>query len=468
MLDASPGGLAREIATAIAARLDPETVTQANARIERSLLEAGVTFEGKTVRVSLFPTVFRASDVAELERRAGRVRDVLMRVIQQFRTEHHARRYDGPLHRGFAPYEPWWDAIADERRALPEIGLMRYDFISEAPGVWRMLETNTACPGGTTICASARDAWLTCGPIGDVGAAFDPIRFPVDDPTAFVRHLYATACRAAGTDQPNIAVLNDRASLTFEVDLWVRQHERLRRSGVVGGDFLVGDIRELEVADGRAWLRGAPVALIHNKVNPVEVLPSDPAVRGWLAASRTPGVELLNSLGAMYLTEAKRVMQLICAPEIQRLLEVSAEEAEAIDALIPPTSVIPARGAPGAEALLERLERDRETLVVKPDALTRGQGVYFGRTVAADQWRSCLDETQQLFGVAQRELRVPRAERADLSEDGVVRIAHEYFGADAYYFGDRFTGLSSRAHTQPVFNMGAGGALRPVLVIGRS
>jgi hypothetical protein len=68
--------------------------------------------------------------------------------------------------------------------------------------------------------------------------------------------------------------------------------------------------------------------------------------------------------------------------------------------------------------------------------------------------------------VAQRELRIPQAERAELS-DGVVRIAHEYFGADVYYFGDRFAGLSSRAHTNPVFNMGAGGALRPVLVVGR-
>jgi hypothetical protein len=263
-------------------------------------------------------------------------------------------------------------------------------------------------------------------------------------------------------------VLNDRASLTFELDLWVAQHERLRRAGVVKGDFLVGDIREVDVSGGRAWLRGAPVALIHNKVNPIEVLPSDPTVRGWLEASRIPGVELLNSLGAMYLSEAKRVMQLIRAPEIQRLLQVSDDEAQAIEALTPQTSVIPARGAAGAAPVLEGLERDRETLVVKPDALTRGQGVYLGRTVPADQWRSRIDETQQRFGVAQRELRIPRAERAELSEDGVVRIAHEYFGADAYYFGDRFAGLSSRAHTQPVFNMGAGGALRPVLVVGPS
>lgn len=457
----------RDIAAAIAGLLDAETVIQANARIARSLVESGVTFEGKTVRVSLFPTVFDAADVAELERRASLVREVLMRVIQRFRTEHHAQHYDGPLHRAFAPYEPWWDAIADEHRALPEIGLMRYDFINEAPGVWSMLETNTACPGGTTICASARDAWLACDPIGSVGASLDLRRFPVDDPAGFVRHLYETACRAAGADDPGIAVLNDRASLTFELDLWAAQHEQLRRSGEIKGRLIMGDIREVEVAHGRAWVRGTPVALIHNKVNPVDVLPSDPTVRGWLEASRTPGVEFLNSMGAMYLSEAKRVMQMICAPEIQRLLDVSPDEAHAIEALTPTTLVIPARDEPGAGELLERFERDREALVVKPDALTRGQGVFLGRMVPPDQWRARIDETQQLYGVAQRELRIPQAERADLADDGVLRIAQEYYGADVYYFGDRFAGLSSRAHTHPVFNMGSGGALRPVLVVNR-
>ncbi|HET7500795.1 MAG TPA: hypothetical protein VFK02_07325 [Kofleriaceae bacterium] len=464
MRDADPGRAAREITAAITALLDPDRVASASANIARALADSGVTFEGRTVGVSLFPSVFHAGDVVQLERRTRLVREVLMRVIQRFRTEHHERQYDGPLHRAFAPYEPWWDAIASERRALPEIGLMRYDFIIEAPGVWSVLETNTACPGGTTICASVRDAWLGCGPIGDVAAVFDVLRFPVDDPTSFVRYLYQTACHAAGADDPGIAVLNDSASLTFELDLWASQHERLRRAGVVKGDFLVADIRDVEVVRGRAWVRGTEVALIHNKVNPIEVRPSDPAVAGWLEASRTPGVAFLNSMGAMYLTEAKRVLQLICMPEIRRLLAVSPEEAAAIDALMPSTEVIPARGEPGANKVLARLEQDREALVIKPDARTRGQGVYLGRTVPPDQWTARIDETRQHFGVAQRALHVPQAARVDLS-DGTVRIAQEYFGADVYYFGDRFAGLSSRAHTHPVFNMGAGGTLRPVLVV---
>lgn len=460
-----PGLAAREITAAITAALDPEVVARANASIARSLVESGVTFEGKTVRVSLFPTVFDADDVALLERRANLVRQVLMRVIHRFRGEHHAKRYDGLLHRAFAPYEPWWDEIAHERRTLPEIGLMRFDFIIEAPGVWSMLETNTACPGGTTICASARDAWLACGPIGEIGAARDLQRYPVDEPTGFVRHLYETGCRAAGHDAPNIAVLNDRASpLTFELDLWRAQHERLRSTGQIKGELVVADLRDVEVSGGRALVRGTPVSLIHNKTNPVDVLPSNPELRGWVEASRTPGVEFLNSMGAMYLSEAKRVMQLICMPEVHRMLEVSPEEARAIEALTPETTIVPAPGDPGGAAEIERVVRGREGLVVKPDALTRGQGVYLGRYVSPEEWPARIEETHQLYGVSQRELRTPQAERAEV-RDGAVRIEQEYYGADVYYFGEKLAGISSRAHTNPVFNMGAGGALRPVLVV---
>ncbi|HEX7941757.1 MAG TPA: hypothetical protein VF488_08110, partial [Gemmatimonadaceae bacterium] len=106
MRDPDPGRAAREITAAITALLDTDSVAAASASIARVLANSGVTFEGRTVRVSLFPSVFDAGDVAQIE-----------------------------------------------RRTLPEIGLMRYDLIIEAPGVWSVLETNTACPGATIRCS---------------------------------------------------------------------------------------------------------------------------------------------------------------------------------------------------------------------------------------------------------------------------------------------------------------------------
>ena len=468
----STGGdpAAHDVEEQVRAALDPAAARRARDHIARILRDAGVTFEGSPLGVSLFPTVLAEAEVDQMARAGRTIRAVLCRLIAAFRAEHRAGDRAGLLHALFAPYERWWDAIAAERRRLPEIGLMRLDCAGH-PGSWRVLETNTACPGGTTVCASARRAWLACELAAPVRARYRLREYPLDDEGQFVAHLARTAAALASpgaAGPPGVAILTDRGSLSFEIELWREQFERLRSAGAVDGPLVVGDVREVEVDGEVARVRGTPVALIHNKLNPIDLDPSERALAGWLAASRLPGAELLNSLGALYLTEAKRVLACVRAPAVQDRLDLDAAERETIARWIPATEVIAERipaGTPGAWTDAESVVRRRPALVIKPDALSRGEGVHLGRASTDEDWRRRVADTVARAGVAQEEVALARASAIDLDGAGQIVWGEEHLGVEVYYVGSELAGLSSRASRLPVCNVGAGGRLRPVLVL---
>ncbi|MDQ2956937.1 MAG: flavodoxin domain-containing protein [Actinomycetota bacterium] len=441
-----------------------ELLVAAERAIAAELREHGIAFESRQLPVSLTPTLVPADEVAVAARAGGVLRAVLNRAIAQFIDEHRRNVLDGPLHRFFTPYYKWWNLIASERREQDHIQLMRYDAVRTDTGRWSFIETNTACPGGTIHCARVRTAWLN-SVAGQAAAPASIDEFAVDDETGFVRFM-AERAQAVDPDEPNIAILNYQGDYTNELESLRRCHEQLRARGELpAGRLLIGDIRDLRQVDGESWLDGAKIALIYNKLDQLRIDPEDPEVAGWVAAARSERVEFLNSLGALYLTEAKRSLALLSDPDWNQYLRLTADEARAVAEFVPYTRLL--------EDLIQDGEtgdslpgRARQSFVLKADSLTRGSGIFIGGKCADDEWLRALASTRTQHGVAQLMCDLPCRDSRLVAPDGQVLPVREYFGVDVFFFGASFAGLVGRSHTSQVFNVGNGGRETPALVIG--
>lgn len=446
---------------------DPGTLAGTIHDITESLAQHGISFEGRALPVSLVPTVVPAVEIEALEHAGEVVRQVLNRVLVRFVEEHHARLFDGPLHRFFTPYYRWWDVIAAERRSQEHIQLMRYDAVRDDHGRWTFMETNTCCPGGTIHCARIRDAWRQTR-LGRTLCQSELLsEFAIDSASGFVRFLAQQAAELAPA-APNIAILNYRGTYTNELESLRRCHAQLRDKGAVGaGELLLGDIRDVTCHGGRAYLDGKPLALIYNKLDQLQIDPGAAEVAGWVAAAAGEGTEFLNSLGAMYLTETKRVLALLSDPTWSHCLDLSEDEQAVIKEVIPFTRLVEdflGSGAPD----LSLPARERQAFVLKADALTRGSGVVIGDQVSREAWLEALEHTRTNHGVAQLKCHLPSRTGFKADPAGAITRVAEFYGVDVFYFGPQFAGLVSRSHTSQVFNVGAGGRESPVLIIERA
>lgn len=445
--------------------------------IQDVLQQQGISFEGKRLPVSLTPTILADAELQGIARKGAHIRAALQEIIARFIEEHQASRLDGPMHGFFQPYRKWWDLIAAERRTSEPIQLMRYDAIREDRGAWRIIETNTCCPGGTIHCARVRNAWLA-SPLGqEATRGVRLVELPIDRPDAFLRHMVELARVVSGQDAPSIAICSYLGFYQNELASLVAEHRRLiERHELPAGELLLCDAREVECNGGVAQVRGKQVAVIYNKLDPLMIDPTSPELAGWVQAAMSPRVDFLNSLAAMYLTEAKRVLALLRDERRRGSLDLDAQTIAAIEELIPPSHVLPALPelpalpppdalALGADdaLLLAELHGNRHHYVLKPDALTRGAGVHLGKQLAPEDWTRALRQAAADHGIAQECADTPR--RIALDPDGGGEPIQEYWGVDLFYFGAQFAGAVSRSHTNMVFNIGNGGRESPTLIV---
>jgi hypothetical protein len=443
-----------------------DAVGRSREQVAAALRGAGVTQEGKTIPVSLLPTILAESELRSVAGQGLSIRAGLMDMIRTFVDEHRTGQLDGPLHRHFRPYAKWWDLIAGEVRRTDPIQLMRFDTIRPGTGDWRFLESNTCCPGGVVHCGMIRDAWRSSQLGRELLAGESPVDYPVDDPRSFVRHLVRVAQEASGVTEPNVAICSYRGLYRNELATIQRTHEALG----IGGKLILADILDVEcAADGTVSIDGTAVHLLYHKIDQLAIEPDDPEIAGWVAASRSPEVEFFNSLGAMYLTEAKRSLAFLHDPASRDLIPSGPLVADAIERHIPWTRCLPGLDDPAgtpatlAGRALTDLWLDRHRYVIKPDSLTRGEGVHIGPEQTPDGWLMAMIQAINDGGIAQELVEIPT--RYGVSPDGGVAAERQYWGVDLMYFGPEFAGPVSRARTEMIINVGAGGSESPTIVL---
>ncbi len=437
--------------------------------ISHNLSHFGIHFEKQSLPVSLMPTVLDENDVKNVSESCRTIRQILNKVIHEFVKEHRLKQYDGPFHRFFTPYYKWWDLIAKENRRHEHIQLMRYDAIRDHHGSWSFMETNTACPGGTIHCARVRNAWMMTRFGRTILGDTNLHEYMIDKPSAFVEFLDSLA-KNIDPQHPNIAILNYKGTYTNEIHSLQKMHQQLRSEGLIErGELLLGDIRDITYRNGQAYLRETPISLIYNKIDQLQIDPKDEEIHGWIQASTSEKTEFLNSLGAMYLTESKRILALLTDPQWSCFLNLTEDEQKTINDLIPQTRLVEDLIS-GNSVEESSVFYHRVKYVLKADSLTRGSGICIGERVDQNEWIKAIRSSRAQNSVVQVKCNLPSREVYGLDSKNSLDSKIEYYGVDFFLFGDQFAGAVGRSHTQQIFNVGNGGCEVPVFIVrqGRS
>lgn len=438
--------------------MTPETYASAHNDILTHLIAHGITFEDRSLPVSLQPNVIDAKTIRAIEADLSRIRACINKVITQVRDDIRAGK-DSTLTQFFGHYSSWFDVIAAERRAIPDIMLMRFDLARDGLGLWKAMEPNSACPGGVIHCAHLRRAWSTTEIGKHITTAFEIEENKIDDPTGFVRFLDQTC---ADRPHKNIAICNYIGTYTNELESLAKTSKQLFESGETSGRIVLGDVAEISVCDGVAYMKGTPLGLIYNKIDQLAIDSTAPELQGWIAASQLDTCDFLNSFGALYLGEAKSVFAALCRPDIQALLGFSAADREAITRSVSYT----VRIADVDESQFSDLSENRHRWVLKQDAATRGAGVIVGAQTPLAEWQDKLAGYHTQNGVAQRAIDIStRTSQKVEEESSILEASTEYYGTDMFFFGGTPAGLVSRCHSSSVFNVGNGGQEVPTLVV---
>ena len=271
---------------------------------------------------------------------------------------------------------------------------------------------------------------------------FRVIIFPTDDPFGFVRFLRKLAERLGGG---NIVICNYDEIYTNELQSLVRASEILNQDKKVKGKVITADAADITVSAGVVYAGEIPVRIVYNKLDPLMIDPYDPSLQGWIAASRTGTCDFLNSLGAMYIGEAKSVFGALRKPEFHEYLGLSSAQRAAIERRVCATARV---SDVYASADFPEVATNRHHYVLKEDAATRGHGVIVGSEVSMAEWTSKLSDYCNSNGVSQSALRIPVRTSLQMNEEtGVLTDIREYFGSDAFFFGEYFAGIVSRCHS---------------------
>ncbi len=267
-------------------------------------------------------------------------------------------------------------------------------------------------------------------------------------------------------ENPNIAILNYKGTYTNELNSLKNCYEELKKQGeFTAGEIILGDVSEIECVDGCGYLDGKQIALIYNKFDQLQIDPSAPEIQGWVSLAKSDKTEFLNSLGAIYLGEAKRTLAFLSDPNWSKYLDLNDEEIAAINDVIPFTRLVEDfLDGHDLESILPIREKD--SFVLKADALTRGSGIFIGDQSSDSTWQDALNITRASHGVAQLKCHLPSRKNFVADTEGNLQKTLEFFGVDVFLFEDDFAGLVSRSHTNQIFNVGSGGRESPVLIVG--
>lgn len=370
---------------------DPTGTRQQFAEIEQEFLRRGLLFGDDPLPLCFAPALITGERQAAVRGELVRLMRLLFRLEDTLRSDLWMERL------GIHPAERELIRIPSGFPAGRAIS--RVDgFLGEAhdgDSGYRTVEINVDSPGGGAFMdACARllrktPAWREfCGKF--------PGKYLPTDTRVLPLLLDCWKCWG-GKDKPRVAIVDwITVGTAQEFELL---SERFRRAGV---DTVVADPRELEYRDGRLrCYDGIPIDLVYRRVLVEDLMSHGEEARALLQAYRRRSVCVVNSFACKPLT-VKSLLAWIHREEIEDLL--SAADLGFLRRVIPWTAQV------HDDPTLERLRRERETLVLKPADGWGAQGIFLGWQCTAGQWDEALDQALQQNYVAQRRVPIPLEE----------------------------------------------------------
>ncbi|CAL9471920.1 hypothetical protein [Streptomyces sp. enrichment culture] len=430
-----------------------EAALNAETRLAKRLSEAGVHFEGRAYPVSPQPLVLDEAQAGRVTSAAEALHRVLDRVVDAYLASAEVRRH-------FPHYLPYSRLLTPPVRLRPAARICRFDGVTGRDGTYRIMETNTACPGGVIQNGITARLWRQeCGPArGD-----DPGRsVPQELETnryAFTEQLLQSHHEQFGRQAGFAVVVNLHGRFTNEVDWMLAQfREHGLRAELV-------EAADLKYRGGRLTWRGSAVDLAYHKLDQLDLVREESAA-DLLRAAADGAVCCLNPLISQCVLEDKAVLALLGDERFADVLGLPHAERAVVERHVPWTRVVEQRETTGPDgetvALLDFAAEARTRLVLKPRHLTRGEGVLVGRWTDARTWQSLLGRAARTRDHVVQDY-LPLSVRR-VAASGATGGGDMMHGLDVYLFGGKAVGFQCRASYDPVTNIGRRGVLLPVEV----
>ncbi|MER8072990.1 glutathionylspermidine synthase family protein [Streptomyces sp. NPDC094034] len=432
---------------------DEGAASNAGIRLAKRLFEAGVHFEGRAYPASPEPLILDEEDAARISSTAEALHQIIDRVVDAYLNNAKVRSH-------FPHYLPYAHLMTLSPQLRPAARICRFDGATDHDGTYRIMETNTACPGGVIQNGITARLWREeCGPSWcDATDQWIPQVLETDR-YAFTQELIQCHVAQSGREPGFAVVVNLNGRFTNEVDWMLTQ---FREHGLRAERVEAADLRYRK---GRLIWRGSTVDLAYNKLDQLDLV-RDEAAHGYLQAAADGAVCCLNPLISQCILEDKAVLALLTDERFADSLPLNPGERAIVERHVPWTRALEECETTGPDGavlpLMDFAVKARSRLVLKPRHLTRGEGVAVGRWTDSRTWQSLLSQAARTQDyVVQDYVPLPTCR---IAASGTTDGGDMMHGLDVYLFGGKAVGFQCRASYDPVTNIGRRGMLLPVAI----
>ncbi|MEJ2044782.1 MAG: circularly permuted type 2 ATP-grasp protein [Reinekea sp.] len=377
---------------------------------------------------------------------------ILQKVLKLYRQHQSVRDFFG------------FDTLVEELCVLDsglenEIVICRFDSYPTPDG-FKLLENNTDCPAGVLFTHRHSKAIAGLPLIASFINEYGPVAQTrnMTDMGFFDTLFDAHKARTGRDVEHALAILQLEKGVSAEVKLMM---EVMAEKGI---ECVIADPRNLIRKDGALWSQGKRIDVIWNKINTCyfnELLEDAEQVSGLLEAVKSNEVTHVNSFTARYVTESKRSLALLCAPEFAHLFD--EQERKIIESLLPWACCLSADRVNYKgqwDSAFDIAVAFKDELVLKQPYDIRGDGVVLGKQCTQDQWQEMLVKGLEAQSILQACVDVAKVEVLD-PLDGQYRALNS--SLDFFMYNGHFAGFGSKLSEHLKVNIFQGGSKNVVL-----
>lgn len=326
-------------------------------------------------------------------------------------------------------------------------------------GTLNFVEYNAECPAGIGYGDVMMDTFLQSSVMKRFVKEY-PCQ-PMFCSDRLLRSLLEAYAKWGGTEAPTLAVID------FDGLPTRHEFEILRRFFVSRGfKALVADPHKLEYKDGYLRHEGTPIHLVYRRLLTNEYLERFNLTHPIFEAYRDHKVCLVNSFRSKFLHK-KAIFALLTDPTLQGAM--TAEQKRAVAEHVPWTRMLADTKSTGPQGepidLLGYARKYRDQMVLKPNDLYGGKGIWVGWEATATEWDGHLHEALTTGDyLLQKRVEIAR-EHYPVWDGNNVSWGEYAVDLDPYVFDAKAEGILTRLSASSLCNVTAGGGVVPCFIL---